>query len=73
MHRVKISNVSVTEENAYHFNFPEPKVMSSNEYFVQAEISPKPKDSLFTVLNDKGKQQILTFRSWNHLTFLLEK
>lgn len=36
-----MSNINVIEENAYHFNFPEPKVTSSSQYFVQAEISLK--------------------------------
>lgn len=38
-----------------HRNFPEPKVTSSNCF-----VCPRPKDSSFTVINGKKKQQFLT-------------
>ena len=49
-----------TLKNDCH-NFREPKVMSLNCFFCPTN-SPKPKDSSFTIIDDKAKQQILYLR-----------
>ena len=50
-----------------HRNFPEPKGMSANCVFCPTN-SPKPKDSLFTILNNKVKQQSITFKKLDPAT-----
>ena len=45
-------------KNAHH-NFPEPKGASLNCVSCPTN-SPKPKESSFSVINDKEKQRILT-------------
>lgn len=47
-------------EIAHHY-FPEPKVTSSDCFFCPTS-SPKPKESSFTIIKDKDKGQILTFK-----------
>ena len=44
-----------------HHNVLEPKVLSSYCFYCLSN-SPKHKDSLFTIINDKAKEQILTFK-----------
>ena len=42
-------------------NFPEPRVMSSNCHFSSSD-SQKPKDSSFTIMIDKQRQQVLAVK-----------
>lgn len=56
--------------------FPEPKVMSPNFFFGPA-ICPKSKDSSFTIIIGKEKQQLLTFMKLEpgnigHLTLIIK-
>lgn len=60
MHLSFTFNLTLSEILCYHHNFPYPKVTSANCFFCPAS-SLKPKDSLFTVTNDKERQKILTF------------
>ena len=57
---MQVYKMSKMMKNAYHY-FPEPTLTSLN-YFFSPTSSPKPKGSSFTVINDKEKQQILTFK-----------
>lgn len=43
-----------------HYNFPVPEVVSSNTMFYLT-VGSKPNTIQFTIIYDKGKQQILTF------------
>ena len=45
-------------------NVPELRIISSSCFFHHT-ISPEPQDFSFTVINDKTKQQILTFKKLN--------
>ena len=54
---------SIRCKNAHH-DFPVPKVASSNDFFWPT-ITPKPKDSLFTVRNVKENSKSSLLRSLN--------